>query len=75
MLLVLPSSARPLLKVKNYCWRYLLSTALVFAYDFHAGAETMFSRHFNDPSADSYFTKRKWGKSKSHFKSGEWKMY
>ncbi|XP_041088838.1 PAN2-PAN3 deadenylation complex subunit PAN3 isoform X1 [Polyodon spathula] len=34
--------------------------SLVFAYDFHAGAETMFSRHFNDPSADSYFTKRKW---------------
>uniref|UniRef100_A0AAQ5ZYF4 PAN2-PAN3 deadenylation complex subunit PAN3 n=1 Tax=Amphiprion ocellaris TaxID=80972 RepID=A0AAQ5ZYF4_AMPOC len=25
------------------------------------GAETMFSRHFNDPAADSYFTKRKWG--------------
>lgn len=21
----------------------------------------MFSRHFNDPAADSYFTKRKWG--------------
>ncbi|KAK0142734.1 PAN2-PAN3 deadenylation complex subunit pan3 [Merluccius polli] len=36
-------------------------TALVFSYDFHAGAETMFSRHFNDPTADSYFTKRKWG--------------
>uniref|UniRef100_A0A3B3BMA1 PAN2-PAN3 deadenylation complex subunit PAN3 n=1 Tax=Oryzias melastigma TaxID=30732 RepID=A0A3B3BMA1_ORYME len=35
--------------------------SLVFSYDFHAGAETMFSRHFNDPSADSYFTKRKWG--------------
>ena len=35
--------------------------ALVFSYDFHAGAETMFSRHFNDPAADSYFTKRKWG--------------
>ncbi|KAM9333220.1 PAN2-PAN3 deadenylation complex subunit PAN3 isoform 3-T3 [Pholidichthys leucotaenia] len=35
--------------------------SLVFAYDFHAGAETMFSRHFNDPAADSYFTKRKWG--------------
>nr|XP_015196878.1 PREDICTED: PAB-dependent poly(A)-specific ribonuclease subunit PAN3 isoform X1 [Lepisosteus oculatus] len=34
--------------------------SLVFAYDFHAGAETMYSRHFNDPSADSYFTKRKW---------------
>ncbi|KAK2859470.1 hypothetical protein Q5P01_004090 [Channa striata] len=33
----------------------------VFSYDFHAGAETMFSRHFNDPAADSYFTKRKWG--------------
>lgn len=39
----------------------LPSTALVFSYDFHAGAETMFSRHFNDPAADSYFTKRKWG--------------
>ncbi|XP_075707788.1 PAN2-PAN3 deadenylation complex subunit PAN3 isoform X2 [Rhinoderma darwinii] len=35
--------------------------SLVFAYDFHAGAETMMSRHFNDPSADAYFTKRKWG--------------
>ncbi|CAL8294412.1 unnamed protein product [Lota lota] len=35
--------------------------SLVFSYDFHAGAETMFSRHFNDPTADSYFTKRKWG--------------
>ncbi|KAM9022056.1 PAN2-PAN3 deadenylation complex subunit PAN3 isoform 5-T5 [Ara ararauna] len=35
--------------------------SLVFAYDFHAGGETMMSRHFNDPSADSYFTKRKWG--------------
>ncbi|XP_048850573.1 PAN2-PAN3 deadenylation complex subunit pan3-like isoform X2 [Brienomyrus brachyistius] len=35
--------------------------SLVFAYDFHAGAETMFSRHFNDSVADSYFTKRKWG--------------
>uniref|UniRef100_A0A8C4S4I0 PAN2-PAN3 deadenylation complex subunit PAN3 n=1 Tax=Erpetoichthys calabaricus TaxID=27687 RepID=A0A8C4S4I0_ERPCA len=34
--------------------------SLVFAYDFHAGAETMFNKHFNDPSADSYFTKRKW---------------
>ncbi|XP_069825971.1 PAN2-PAN3 deadenylation complex subunit PAN3 isoform X3 [Dendropsophus ebraccatus] len=34
--------------------------SLVFAYDFHAGAETMMSRHFNDPSADGYFTKRKW---------------
>ncbi|XP_023693736.1 PAN2-PAN3 deadenylation complex subunit pan3 isoform X5 [Paramormyrops kingsleyae] len=34
--------------------------SLVFAYDFHAGAETMFSRHFNDSVADSYFTKRKW---------------
>lgn len=22
----------------------------------------MMSRHFNDPSADAYFTKRKWGK-------------
>lgn len=37
--------------------------ALVFSYDFHAGAETMFNRHFNDPTADSYFTKRKWGES------------
>lgn len=36
--------------------------ALVFAYDFHAGGETMMSRHFNDPNADGYFTKRKWGK-------------
>ncbi|XP_068199664.1 PAN2-PAN3 deadenylation complex subunit PAN3 isoform X2 [Antennarius striatus] len=35
--------------------------SLMFCYDFHAGAETMFSRHFNDPAADSYFTKRKWG--------------
>ncbi|XP_027733416.1 PAN2-PAN3 deadenylation complex subunit PAN3 isoform X2 [Vombatus ursinus] len=35
--------------------------SLVFAYDFHAGGETMTSRHFNDPSADAYFTKRKWG--------------
>uniref|UniRef100_A0A4W3IFD1 PAN2-PAN3 deadenylation complex subunit PAN3 n=2 Tax=Callorhinchus milii TaxID=7868 RepID=A0A4W3IFD1_CALMI len=35
--------------------------SLVFAYDFHAGSETMMSRHFNDPSADAYFTKRKWG--------------
>ncbi|XP_069058307.1 PAN2-PAN3 deadenylation complex subunit PAN3 isoform X2 [Pleurodeles waltl] len=35
--------------------------SLVFAYDFHAGAETMMSRHFNDPGADAYFTKRKWG--------------
>ncbi|XP_058438491.1 PAN2-PAN3 deadenylation complex subunit PAN3 isoform X7 [Marmota monax] len=35
--------------------------SLVFAYDFHAGGETMMSRHFNDPNADSYFTKRKWG--------------
>ncbi|XP_041054751.1 PAN2-PAN3 deadenylation complex subunit PAN3 isoform X2 [Carcharodon carcharias] len=35
--------------------------SLVFAYDFHAGAETMMNRHFNDPSADAYFTKRKWG--------------
>jgi hypothetical protein len=41
-------------------------TALVFSYDFHAGAETMFSRHFNDPTADSYFTKRKWGKGCAH---------
>jgi len=39
----------------------LFFLALVFSYDFHAGAETMFSRHFNDPAADSYFTKRKWG--------------
>lgn len=38
-----------------------IAPALVFSYDFHAGAETMFSRHFNDPAADSYFTKRKWG--------------
>ena len=22
----------------------------------------MMSRHFNDPNADAYFTKRKWGK-------------
>uniref|UniRef100_A0A8C0LMM0 PAN2-PAN3 deadenylation complex subunit PAN3 n=1 Tax=Canis lupus dingo TaxID=286419 RepID=A0A8C0LMM0_CANLU len=35
--------------------------SLVFAYDFHAGGETMMSRHFNDPNADAYFTKRKWG--------------
>ncbi|KAM9039674.1 PAN2-PAN3 deadenylation complex subunit PAN3 isoform 4-T4 [Sarcophilus harrisii] len=35
--------------------------SLVFAYDFHAGGETMMSRHFNDPGADAYFTKRKWG--------------
>ncbi|XP_075775339.1 PAN2-PAN3 deadenylation complex subunit PAN3 isoform X4 [Pelodiscus sinensis] len=35
--------------------------SLVFAYDFHAGGETMMSRHFNDPSADAYFSKRKWG--------------
>ncbi|XP_037312219.2 PAN2-PAN3 deadenylation complex subunit PAN3 isoform X3 [Pungitius pungitius] len=35
--------------------------SLVFSYDFHAGAETMFGRHFNDPAADSFFTKRKWG--------------
>lgn len=34
----------------------------MFAYDFHAGGETMMSRHFNEPSADVYFTKRKWGK-------------
>ncbi|KAM9189980.1 PAN2-PAN3 deadenylation complex subunit PAN3 isoform 3-T3 [Dugong dugon] len=34
--------------------------SLVFAYDFHAGGETMMSRHFNDPNADAYFTKRKW---------------
>lgn len=34
----------------------------MFAYDFHAGGETMMSRHFNDPNADAYFTKRKWGK-------------
>ncbi|TSK98455.1 PAN2-PAN3 deadenylation complex subunit pan3 [Bagarius yarrelli] len=42
-----------------YCLRRI--HALVFSYDFHAGAETMYSRHFNDPTADSYFTKRKWG--------------
>lgn len=36
----------------------------MFAYDFHAGGETMMSRHFNDPNADAYFTKRKWGKKK-----------
>ena len=24
----------------------------------------MMSRHFNDPNADAYFTKRKWGKEK-----------
>uniref|UniRef100_A0A6Q2YWF7 PAN2-PAN3 deadenylation complex subunit PAN3 n=1 Tax=Esox lucius TaxID=8010 RepID=A0A6Q2YWF7_ESOLU len=42
-----------------YCLRRI--HALVFSYDFHAGAETMFSRHFNDPTTDSYFTKRKWG--------------
>ncbi|NP_082567.3 PAN2-PAN3 deadenylation complex subunit Pan3 isoform 1 [Mus musculus] len=35
--------------------------SLVFAYDFHAGGETMMSRHFNDPNSDAYFTKRKWG--------------
>ncbi|XP_059105325.1 PAN2-PAN3 deadenylation complex subunit PAN3 isoform X3 [Peromyscus eremicus] len=35
--------------------------SLVFAYDFHAGGETMMSRHFNDSNADAYFTKRKWG--------------
>ncbi|XP_066873025.1 PAN2-PAN3 deadenylation complex subunit PAN3 isoform X7 [Kogia breviceps] len=35
--------------------------SLVFAYDFHAGGETVMSRHFNDPNADAYFTKRKWG--------------
>uniref|UniRef100_A0A4W4FZE5 C3H1-type domain-containing protein n=1 Tax=Electrophorus electricus TaxID=8005 RepID=A0A4W4FZE5_ELEEL len=35
--------------------------SLVFSYDFHAGAETLYSRHFNDPTADSFFTKRKWG--------------
>ncbi|CAJ0954885.1 unnamed protein product [Ranitomeya imitator] len=35
--------------------------SLVFAYDFHAGAETMMSRHFNEPSSDGYFSKRKWG--------------
>lgn len=40
---------------------FFFSPALVFSYDFHSGAETMFSRHFNDPAADSYFTKRKWG--------------
>lgn len=42
-----------------------LCSALVFSYDFHAGAETMYSRHFNDPAADSYFTKRKWGECSS----------
>ncbi|XP_049503321.1 PAN2-PAN3 deadenylation complex subunit PAN3 isoform X4 [Panthera uncia] len=42
-----------------YCLRRI--HALVFAYDFHAGGETMMSRHFNDPNADAYFTKRKWG--------------
>ncbi|XP_067889650.1 PAN2-PAN3 deadenylation complex subunit PAN3 isoform X2 [Heterodontus francisci] len=42
-----------------YCLRRI--HALVFAYDFHAGAETMMNRHFNDPSAGAYFTKRKWG--------------
>ena len=41
----------------------VLFQALVFAYDFHAGGETMMSRHFNDPNADAYFTKRKWGKA------------
>uniref|UniRef100_A0A8C9T2Y5 Poly(A) specific ribonuclease subunit PAN3 n=1 Tax=Scleropages formosus TaxID=113540 RepID=A0A8C9T2Y5_SCLFO len=41
-----------------YCLRRI--HALVFSYDFHAGAETMFSRHFSDATADSYFTKRKW---------------
>ncbi|XP_072567465.1 PAN2-PAN3 deadenylation complex subunit PAN3 [Paramormyrops kingsleyae] len=34
--------------------------SLVFSYDFHAGAETMAARHFNNPTADCYFTKRKW---------------
>uniref|UniRef100_A0A8C6HXK5 PAN2-PAN3 deadenylation complex subunit PAN3 n=1 Tax=Mus spicilegus TaxID=10103 RepID=A0A8C6HXK5_MUSSI len=42
-----------------YCLRRI--HALVFAYDFHAGGETMMSRHFNDPNSDAYFTKRKWG--------------
>ncbi|CAH2225153.1 PAN2-PAN3 deadenylation complex subunit PAN3 isoform X5 [Pelobates cultripes] len=32
--------------------------SLVFAYDFHAASETLMSRHYNDPSADGYFTKR-----------------
>uniref|UniRef100_A0A3B1KG03 PAN2-PAN3 deadenylation complex subunit PAN3 n=1 Tax=Astyanax mexicanus TaxID=7994 RepID=A0A3B1KG03_ASTMX len=43
------------------CCPTLSLVSLVFSYDFHAGAETMYSRHFNDPTADSYFTKRKWG--------------
>uniref|UniRef100_A0A671T2P2 PAN2-PAN3 deadenylation complex subunit PAN3 n=1 Tax=Sinocyclocheilus anshuiensis TaxID=1608454 RepID=A0A671T2P2_9TELE len=51
--------------LKNFFFFFWLSVracpSLVFSYDFHAGAETMFSRHFNDPAADSYFTKRKWG--------------
>ena len=45
----------------TFSFSHLFALALVFSYDFHAGAETMFSRHFNDPAADSYFTKRKWG--------------
>lgn len=44
-----------------FAFPFFFPLALVFSYDFHAGAETMFSRHFNDPAADSYFTKRKWG--------------
>lgn len=28
----------------------------------------MMSRHFNDPSADAYFTKRKWGKANQYNK-------
>lgn len=46
--------------------RLFAFAALVFSYDFHAGAETMYSRHFNDPTADSYFTKRKWGEFLLH---------
>ncbi|GAB1290490.1 PAN2-PAN3 deadenylation complex subunit PAN3 [Apodemus speciosus] len=47
-----------------YCLRRIHGfrlPSLVFAYDFHAGGETMMSRHFNDPNSDAYFTKRKWG--------------
>uniref|UniRef100_UPI0035900674 PAN2-PAN3 deadenylation complex subunit PAN3 isoform X2 n=1 Tax=Myxine glutinosa TaxID=7769 RepID=UPI0035900674 len=35
--------------------------SLVFAYDFQAGAETLMSKHFSDPNADAFFTKKKWG--------------
>ncbi|CAM9607013.1 unnamed protein product [Lampetra planeri] len=35
--------------------------SLVFAHDFHAGAETLMSKHFSDPNADAFFNKRKWG--------------